>query len=131
MCRSFRKVSLNVLAAYCRNSCLVKHITPFKPPNILLESEYDTMPLVRGIQIKVISQWELKVHPEFPHPDDNASASPSEVECGSNAGEESPGERSIISDDGVDIFGRYASASVYIPSIPGKQQNLLRLLSTD
>lgn len=82
--------------------------------------ECDTMPLVRGIQINVISQWELKVHPEFSHPDDNLSTTPSEAECESDSNQESPGGRSIISDDGVDIFGRYASASVYIPSVPGK-----------
>ncbi|PQE13226.1 Cellobiose dehydrogenase protein [Rutstroemia sp. NJR-2017a BBW] len=81
------------------------------------------MPAHKGIKLSIISQWELKVHLEFPHPEttqftyrahDGDEGTLSE---GSNT---SPTAKS--SDSKADrLLGRQSSIiSVYIPSVSGK-----------
>ncbi|KAH7395812.1 hypothetical protein BKA64DRAFT_745977 [Cadophora sp. MPI-SDFR-AT-0126] len=77
------------------------------------------MPTHRGIKISVVSQLELKLHPEFPHPESSQFTYRSpDVRKGTAAyADWTP--PSASSDSKADrLLGRQSVVSVYIPSIP-------------
>jgi hypothetical protein len=82
------------------------------------------MPTHKGIKLSVVSQCELKIHPEFPHPESSQFTyrSPNLARTGlsrqpsSSASEDSKGDR---------LLGRQSSVSVYIPSLSGKSNNIV------
>jgi hypothetical protein len=81
------------------------------------------MPAHKGIKLSIISQWELKVHPEFPHPETTQftyrahDGEQGTLFEGSNS---SPAAKAR--DSKADrLLGRQSSIiSVYIPSVSGK-----------
>lgn len=75
------------------------------------------MPLLKGIKVNLISQWECKVHPEFPHPEGKHESSHSgfhhiDVD-----------ETMEVSDNALALTNQI-TASVYIPSCSGKASPL-------
>lgn len=89
------------------------------------------MPTHKGIKLSVVSQWELRVHPEFPHPESsqftyrsprlNNSATLSDLTPPSSS-----------SDSKADrLLGRQSSVSVYIPSISGESSSFDYLICSD
>jgi hypothetical protein len=77
------------------------------------------MPVYQGIKLDVISQLELRIHPEFPHPESSQFTyrSPNVRDETSVSNLVSP---SMSSDSKADrILGRPSTISVYIPSHPG------------
>lgn len=78
------------------------------------------MPTHRGIKVSVISQLELKVHPEFPHPESSQFTyrSPDSRKGAAAFTDWTP--PSASSDSKADrLLGRQSVVSVYIPSMPG------------
>lgn len=84
-----------------------------------------TMPKYRSITLSVMSQWEMKQFPEFPHPDSSQCRyrGPTLGVDGSEAREPTPTLASISNAN--KILGRVPSISCYIPSIPGMHQQLI------
>ncbi|TAQ85418.1 hypothetical protein B7494_g6270 [Chlorociboria aeruginascens] len=77
------------------------------------------MPTHKGIQIAIISQLELKQHPEFPHPDSSQFTfrSPNPNSDEAQLEDLLP---SVAADSKADrLLGRPSSISVYIPSLAG------------
>ncbi|KAK0101432.1 hypothetical protein ONS95_006605 [Cadophora gregata] len=77
------------------------------------------MPTHRGIKVSVVSQLELKLHPEFPHPESSQFTYRSpDVRKGTAAyADWTP--PSASSDSKADrLLGRQSVVSVYIPSMP-------------
>lgn len=78
------------------------------------------MPVHQGIKLTVVSQLELRIHPEFPHPESSQFTYRSPTLTGEEitSGLLPP---SLSSDSKADkILGRPSTVSVYIPSQPGK-----------
>lgn len=78
------------------------------------------MPTHRGINISVVSQLELKLHPEFPHPESSQFTyrSPDLRKGAAKFADWTP--PSASSDSKADrLLGRQSVVSVYIPSMPG------------
>ena len=73
------------------------------------------MPAIRGIKIDIISQWDLRVHPEFPHPDSFKSEAFNNSEDGQQSFNGSPSSTSKYN-----FTEQEDSVSVYTPSVPGK-----------
>ncbi|KUJ21187.1 uncharacterized protein LY89DRAFT_778796 [Mollisia scopiformis] len=75
------------------------------------------MPTHLGIQFEVLSQLELAIHPEFPHPESSQSThrSPKRV---SSVVDWSPPAVSAVSKADA-LLGRNTTCSVYIPSTAG------------
>lgn len=88
------------------------------------------MPTSRGIQISLISQWELKIHPEFPHPESSQFAFCSPVPGISNS--RAPAEDPLLPiafDSKADrLLGRQTVAAVYVPSLSGQLRSMKRPL---
>ncbi|CZS93168.1 uncharacterized protein RCO7_07817 [Rhynchosporium graminicola] len=77
------------------------------------------MPTHRGIKISVVSQLELKLHPEFPHPESSQFTyrSPDLRKGATKFTDWTP--PSASSDSKADrLLGRQSVVSVYIPSMP-------------
>ncbi|KAH9223987.1 hypothetical protein DL95DRAFT_484827 [Leptodontidium sp. 2 PMI_412] len=77
------------------------------------------MPTHRGIKISVVSQLELKLHPEFPHPESSQFTyrSPDLRKGAAKFADWTP--PSASSDSKADrLLGRQSVVSVYIPSMP-------------
>ncbi|PBP19276.1 hypothetical protein BUE80_DR009507 [Diplocarpon rosae] len=77
------------------------------------------MPIHRGIAISIVSQVELKTHPEFPHPESSQFTyrSPDLRRGPPKAFDWTP--PSASSDSKADrLLGRQSVVSVYIPSLP-------------
>ncbi|KAI9645747.1 hypothetical protein NHQ30_005179 [Ciborinia camelliae] len=89
------------------------------------------MPTHKGIKLQIISQWELKVHPEFPHPESTQFTfrSPKLDKEAFGGHGHSPATKS--SDSKADrILGRQSSIiSVYIPSASGKDSSRPRKIN--
>ncbi|KAK6605363.1 hypothetical protein H4I95_05169 [Botrytis cinerea] len=81
------------------------------------------MPAHKGIKLQIISQWELKMHPEFPHPESTQFTfrSPKLDKEAFEGHGHSPATKS--SDSKADrLLGRQSSIiSVYIPSASGSR----------
>lgn len=84
------------------------------------------MPEYRGIRVSVISQLELRVHPEFPHPESSQFTSRGTSFTASDT-VSSLASLSVSSPDSKadTILGRPSTISVYIPSHPGEYFLLL------
>jgi hypothetical protein len=77
------------------------------------------MPTHKGIKLSVVSQQELKIHPEFPHPESSQFTFRSPGQRRSIIADWTP--PSASSDSKADrLLGRQSVVSVYIPSVPGK-----------
>lgn len=80
------------------------------------------MPAHKGIKLHIISQWELKMHPEFPHPESTQFTfrSPKLDKEAFEGHGHSPATKS--NDSKADrLLGRQSSIiSVYIPSASGR-----------
>ncbi|KAH7360293.1 hypothetical protein BKA65DRAFT_182018 [Rhexocercosporidium sp. MPI-PUGE-AT-0058] len=77
------------------------------------------MPTHRGIKVSVVSQLELKLHPEFPHPESSQFTyrSPDLRKGTAKFADWTP--PSTSSDSKADrLLGRQSVVSVYIPSMP-------------
>ncbi|RDW83289.1 hypothetical protein BP5796_04780 [Coleophoma crateriformis] len=74
------------------------------------------MPIYKGVQLSIVSQWELKIHPEFPNPDisrfKNSPTAQKQSPTNSSSANASGSEEDIKLDRQPDI-------SVYVPSLPG------------
>lgn len=79
------------------------------------------MPTYKGIQIDVISQWELQRHPEFNHPNSSQSTlRASESTEALNDGDLLEGHHNTFHSSKSDqLLGRQSTCAVYIPSVPG------------
>lgn len=77
------------------------------------------MPTHRGIKINIISQWELKVHPEFPHPESSQLAVRSAGLKQAYCAEEFPPAEEVLDNKSDHLLGQQAFASVYISSCSG------------
>jgi hypothetical protein len=77
------------------------------------------MPTHKGIKLSIVSQWELKLHPEFPHPDSSQFTfrSPGLNRDDSFMGYTPPSASSESKADR--LLGRQTVVSVYIPSLSG------------
>ena len=88
-----------------------------KPPQLSYHS--CTMPTHKGIKLSVASQLELKIHPEFMHPESSQFTFRSPDLRKSTISDWTP--PSASSDSKADrLLGRQSMVSVYIPSVPGK-----------
>jgi hypothetical protein len=101
--------------------CLLtsQSITPVPVLSQEKQLDIDTMPSYQGIKLDVISQLELRIHPEFPHPESSQFT----YRSTSTTGETSSSlvSSSVSSDSKADkILGRPSTISVYIPSHPGE-----------
>ena len=77
------------------------------------------MPTHKGIKLSIVSQQELKLHPEFPHPESSQFTfrSPG-LNLDSAFMEYTP--PSTSSESKADrLLGRQTAVSVYIPSLSG------------
>jgi hypothetical protein len=92
--------------------------------NLSTTQSISDMPTHKGIKINIISQWELRIHPEFPHPDSSQFTNRSpDVRSSSTFPEFTP--KGISPDSKADkLLGRQSSVSVYIPSLPGTYRSL-------
>lgn len=72
------------------------------------------MPAVNGVKINIISQWELKVHPEFLHPDSLKTDAFDDSDDGDTSFDGSP-----FSYRKHNRREQKNSISVYTPSVPG------------
>lgn len=110
-------------------SCLFVHV-----PVIINESSLNktpqkqqlinTMPVYQGIKLSVVSQLELRIHPEFPHPESSQFTyrTRNVIDETSVSSFVTP---IIAPDSKADrILGRSSTISVYIPSHPGKYFSL-------
>jgi len=89
------------------------------------------MPTHKGIKLAIVSQWELKTHPEFPHPDSSQFTfrSPGLNKAESFLDFTPP---SASSDSKADrLLGRQTCVSVYIPSLSGMVLPFLRAHAVD
>ncbi|KAL3419606.1 hypothetical protein PVAG01_08104 [Phlyctema vagabunda] len=66
------------------------------------------MPIHKGVQISVISQWELSIHPEFPHPETSEHKKEFEEK-----------KKRSIPTTALSESLVHSSVSVYIPSVKG------------
>jgi len=78
------------------------------------------MPTHKGIKLSVVSQLELKIHPEWPHPESSQFTFRSpDLRKSTIISDWTP--PSASSDSKADrLLGRQSMVSVYIPSVPGK-----------
>jgi hypothetical protein len=90
------------------------------------------MPTHKDIKLSIVSQWELKLYPEFPHPESSQFTfrSSRSTEDGLVPEYSSP---AISADSKADkLLGKKSVVSVYIPSVPGKKsQYTNRLVAKD
>jgi hypothetical protein len=79
----------------------------------------NTMPVYQGIKLSVVSQLELRIHPEFPHPESSQFTyrSPNLTDETTISSFVTP---TVAPDSKADrVLGRPSTISVYIPSLPG------------
>ncbi|CAL3972005.1 unnamed protein product [Diplocarpon coronariae] len=77
------------------------------------------MPTHRGIEISIVSQVQLKTHPEFPHPESSQFTYRSPDPCRGPPKAYDWTPPSASSDSKADrLLGRQSVVSVYIPSMP-------------
>ena len=78
------------------------------------------MPTHQGIKLSLVSQWELKVLPEFPHPDSSQFTYRSPDLRAVDHTDRGTWTPSLSSDSKADrLLGRRTAVSVYTPSLPG------------
>jgi hypothetical protein len=81
------------------------------------------MPAHKGIKLSIISQWELKVHPEFPHPETTQftyRAPDGEQNPFFEGSDGSPAAKASDSKADRLLCRQSSIISVYIPSVSGK-----------
>lgn len=79
------------------------------------------MPEHKGVKLNIVSQWELKLHPEFPHPESTQFTFRSPKVEKSFYEDHEPSPAIKTNDSKADrLLGRQSSiVSVYIPSASG------------
>ena len=120
--------------------CIYLHLqlntVPFFPPIYaqLIKCHLTTMPTFKGIKLTIVSQWELRTHPEFPHPDCSTQFTNRNSAIEDSTVSPDNGQRRVWSGESKAdrILGREESSiSCYIPSLSGNQTILLSLPQTN
>lgn len=77
------------------------------------------MPLYRSIQVSVVSQLELGILPEFPHPD-NAQLTHRSPKAKQTCTTGEPEDSPLLDSKADAILGRPTVIKAYIPSMPSE-----------